>query len=414
MTGAGDARSAYLVSRYPALSHTFILREVRRLRKLGFEIRVASVNRPDRPVPGLTAEEREEEAATYYVKADGPLGALKAHAAVFFSRPLAWFRGLFYALALGGWDLKRWVYGLLYFVEAVMVGRWMTGLGLRHLHVHFATPASTVGLIATRVFPMTFSIMIHGPDELYDVTAYRLREKMETCDFVLCISFFARSQMMKITPPALWDRYEVTRLGVDPSVFTPRPFREAPSPFEILCVGRLCPAKGQHILLKAVEKLVREGRDVRLRFVGDGPDRAGLEAAVAARDLGEAVALEGPVNPDRIRDFYAAADVFALASFAEGIPVVLMEAMAMEIPCVTTYVAGIPELIRDGEDGLLVYPSDVDGLSEALRRLMDDHELRRRLGPAGRRRVLDRYNLDTNTPRMAEVFRRRMGESGGG
>ena len=177
----------------------------------------------------------------------------------------------------------------------------------------------------------------------------------------------------------------------------------------MLCVGRLVPAKGQHVLLSAVAQLRKQGRSIVLRFIGDGPDRKSLEAAARRDSLAGAVVFEGPVTQDRIRDFYRTADVFALASFAEGIPVVLMEAMAMEIPCVTTYIAGIPELIRDGVDGLLVMPSDVDALSGAIARLMDDPALRKRIGEAGRCRVMEKYNLGKNTEHLANVFRAQLG-----
>jgi len=402
-------RLAYLVSQYPAVSHTFILREVRRLRELGFEIHVASINEPDRPVDGLTAEEREEAGATYYVKRAGAGGAARAHIGMLTSSPGRYLRGLGAALALGGTDVKRLAYFLFYFVEAVMLGEWMRGRGLSHLHVHFATPASTVGLIASRMFPITLSITVHGPDEFYDAPGYRLPEKIAGSAFICCIGTYARSQLMKLSPYAQWDKFEVSPLGVDPAVFAPRPFREAASPFEVICVGRLVPAKGQHILVAAIERLVGDGRLVRLRFVGDGPDRAALERDVAGRGLTAHVVFEGAVNQDRIRSLYAAADVFALASFAEGIPVVLMEAMAMEIPCVSTFITGIPELIRPGVDGLLVPPSDDVALAEALAALMDDPALRRRLGAAGRQRVVDKYDLHRNTERLAEIFRRRLG-----
>jgi glycosyltransferase involved in cell wall biosynthesis len=172
----------------------------------------------------------------------------------------------------------------------------------------------------------------------------------------------------------------------------------------VLCVGRLVPAKGQHVLLAAIAKLRASGRNLRLRLVGDGPDRESLELAAGRFKITDAVVFEGAVNQDRIRDLYATADVFALASFAEGIPVVLMEAMAMEIPCVSTWITGIPELIRDSIDGLLVPPSDIDGLAAAIALLMDDDELRARLGEAGRRRVIEKYNLRPNVARLAEIF----------
>ncbi len=402
-------RLAYLVSRYPAVSHTFILREVLQLRAQGFELHVASINSPDRPSDRLTAEERAEAEATWYVKAAGAAGALRAHLATIATRPGAWLRGLAFALRLGGADLKGLLYAVFYFIEAAMIGQWMQRCGVRHLHVHFATPAAHVALIAAQMFPITYSITVHGPDEFYDVSQYRLTEKIHGASFICTIGAFARSQLMKLSPVTEWDKYEVSPLGVDPAAFSPRPFRDEPEQFELICVGRLVPAKGQHILISAMELLARQGRNILLRLVGDGPDRPSLEAQVARLGLRERVIFEGAVNQDRIRDLYGRADLFVLASFAEGIPVVLMEAMAMEIPCVTTFITGIPELIRDQVDGLLVAPSGIEELAEAIGRLMDDAELRRRLGKQGRLRVMDRYDLNRNTMRLAEIFRRRLG-----
>ena len=402
-------RLAYLVSRYPAISHTFILREVLRLRERGLAIAVASINLPDQPLERLTAVDRAEAGLTYYVKQHGWRGALIAILAALATQPTGFFRGLGFAFKLGGADLKKLTYRLFYFIEALMIGRWMARQGLTHLHVHFATPAATVALIATRIFPITFSMTVHGPDEFYDAPGYNLPEKIAGARFICCIGQYARSQLMKLSQPNHWDRLEITPLGVDPDQFTPRPFRPDPQPFELLCVGRLTPAKGQAILLAAVAQLVREGHEVRLRLVGDGPDRAMLERETTRQGLGERVVFEGAVNQDRIRELYAAADVFVLASFAEGIPVVLMEAMAMTIPCVTTFITGIPELIRDGQDGLLVAPSDVAGLAAAIARLMEDGALRQRLGEAGRVRVCEKYDLHRNIERLATVFRRRLG-----
>ena len=216
---------------------------------------------------------------------------------------------------------------------------------------------------------------------------------------------------MKLSEPSLWPKLHVTPLGVDPDHFVPRPFHGEGDVFEVLCVGRLTPAKGQHVLIAAIERLRSQGRRVRLRIVGDGPDRRSLESAVAHCGLNQHVIFEGAVNQDRIRDLYNRADVFALASFAEGIPVVLMEAMAMEIPCVSTWIAGIPELIRDGVDGLLTPPSDDAALASAIARLMDDAALRQKLGRAGRKRVIERYNLRPNVGRLAEVFAAHLEES---
>lgn len=399
---------AYLVSRYPAVSHTFIVREVRHLRAKGLDIRVASINDPDCSDADLTAEERAEASAAYYVKREGWRGVLKAHAEMLVTRPGAYLSGLRYSLRLGGSDLRKLLYALFNFIEAILIGRWMSRQGLEHLHVHFATPASTVGLIASRSFPITLSLTVHGPDEFYDALGYHLTEKIMGADFVCCIGNYARSQLMKLSPVSQWHKLEIAPSGVDPEIFAPRPFRNEPKPFEILCVGPLVPGKGQRILLAALARLDAAGREVHLRLVGDGADRGSLQEEVTARSLGSRVKLEGAVNQDRMRQLYATADVFALASFAEGIPVVLMEAMAMEIPCVATFITGIPELIRDGVDGLLVEPSDDEALADAIGRLIDDPALRQRLGRAGRRKVMAKYHLQRNTDRLATIFRRRL------
>jgi colanic acid/amylovoran biosynthesis glycosyltransferase len=407
---SADARVslAYLVSEYPGISHTFILREIAGLRKLGVTIETASINQPDRPREKLTPAERDEAADTFYVKAAGGVAALRANLAALARNPIRYLAGLMFAIRLGGTDLKAMLYGVFYFVEAVMIGEWMRAAGLRHLHVHFGTPASTVGLIAARIYRSGFSFTVHGPDEFYDAPGYRLAEKIAGASFICCIGMYARSQLMKLSPPEHWSKFEVAPLGVFLEDFRPSDAPRASDRFEIVSVGRLVPAKGQHVLLAAIDLLLRDGRNLRLRLVGGGPDRESLEDDARRRGLNGAVVFEGAVNPDRIRAIYEAADVFALASFAEGIPVVLMEAMTMEIPCVATMITGIPELIRNGRDGLLVPPSDEAAMADAIRLLMDDFELRRTLGKAGRERVAQLYNLEVNIPRLEKIFRRRL------
>jgi colanic acid/amylovoran biosynthesis glycosyltransferase len=399
-----SANLGYLISRYPSISHTFILREVRELRRLGFRIHVASINDPDRRKDELTPEERTQAESTFYVKAEGVKGAMRAHSVFLLNNPVSYLRGLWFALRLGGTDPRKLLMSCFYFVEAVMVGQWMRSLNLRHLHVHFGTPVATVGMIASKIFAFGFSITIHGPDEFYDAPGQLLPQKFASATFICAIGNFARSQIMKLCDSSMWDKIKLTPLGVDAQLFQPRAASCGTKVFEVICVGRLVAAKGQHVLLAAILQLQASGRAVRLRLVGDGPDRESLEAYVDKSGIAESVVFEGAVNQDRIRDLYATADIFALASFAEGIPVVLMEAMAMGIPCVATWINGIPELVRDSIDGLLVPPSDVDAFASAIARLMDDAELRHRLGAAGRERVIDKYDLSRNIARLAHVF----------
>ena len=399
-------RFAYLISQYPAVSHTFILREVRALRDRNITVDVASINDAHDPAQ-LTSIEREEAARTFYVKHAGALGALRALFWLTVSNPLGIVKGLRAAMRLGGTDPRLLLQNLFYFLEAAIMTRWMRGNSLRHLHVHFATPAAAVGVIVTAMAPITLSITVHGPDEFYDVTRYSLVQKFDAARFIVCISFFAQSQVMKFTPSTKWKNIDVARLGVDCEAFRPRPSM-AQQHFNILCVGRLVAAKGQRILIEAVEQLDLAGRSVRLVLVGDGPDASYLRELVRLKKLDHIVTFAGSVNQDNIQEFYRQADVFAMASFAEGIPVVLMEAMAMEIPSVATRVMGIPELIDDGENGLLVAPSDVNGLAEALTRLMDDRTFAETLGRAGRIRVSEAYELGKSADRLAAIFRERL------
>lgn len=387
---------AYLISQYPAVSHTFILREVRRLRSLGLDIHTASINFCDRPIHTLDADEEEEAQRTFYIKKQGFLRAALSLSKRLLTAPISFYKALTKACSLAGGNLPRLAKHMAYLAEAALLGEWMLSLHLKHVHVHFANPASTVALLAGELFPLTYSMTVHGPDEFYDVTLYRLPEKIQRAHFIICISDYAQSQLMKIASPSEWYKFNVIRLGVDTDIFTPpfQPVRDRPC--QILCVGRLVPAKGQQILISAFDKIIKNGKNAHLRLIGGGQELAALEKEVHTRDLQKRVHFHGPLNPWQVAEAYKYADIVALPSFAEGLPVVLMEAMAMEIPCVSTCINGIPELIRHNVEGLLVPPSNVEQLSQALELLIEDDALRRRLGKAGRQRILEKYHLEDN------------------
>ena len=393
---------AYLLSQYPALTHTYLLREVLELRKIGMNIRIISIRAPDRLMESLSAVEREEAANTFYVKSGGIGNAIRIHSQFLLKRPGDWFRGLAYAVRLSRRNPGKLFHHLFYFAEAVIVGCWMQNNRLRHAHTHFA---STVALILKKIFSITLSWTIHGPEEFDDAVGFHLDEKAASADLVFAISYYAQSQLMRASAVAHWHKIQVVPLGVHPETYFPSPPPADEGTFRLICVARLAPVKAQSILLQAVARLLRAGRGVELHLVGGGQDRDNLERQ--ARELGieEAVVFHGGMPQPRVVELLKTAHAFVLASFAEGVPIALMEAMALEVPCVATCIMGIPELIRDRVDGLLVPPSDVEGLSSAISELMDDAELRSRLGQAGRARVVDRYDLSRNVLKMAEVYR---------
>lgn len=398
---AEKLRLGVLIAQHPAINHAMLLREVRELRKQ-FEVYTASIRKPDRPSEKLTEDEKDEAARTYFVKPEGIGGALQAHLKTLFSRVGAYFSGLAYALRLGGAHPARAFFYLGYFTQALMVGQWMRRNRIPHLHVHYS---STVGLLVKRVFPVGLSISFHGPDEFDNPVSFHIREKVHACDFVRAISQYARSQLMKSSDTADWRKIEVVYMGVDPTAFAPRPFRPDPVPLNLICVGRLSPVKAQHILIAAIARLAGAGTNVRLHVVGGGPDRKTLEQEVAIRKIQDHVVFHGFTPQEKLDELYRQTDIFVLASFAEGVPGVLMEAMSMEIPCVSTWITGVPELIRNGIDGLLVAPSDEVAFASAIAQLVADRELRRTMGQAGRERILDRFQLEKNAAQLGELFR---------
>lgn len=396
---ARPIRMAYLLSQYPAVNHVFMLREVCFLRQLGFQIHVASIRNADRERSAMTAAEQQEARSTYYVKSSGLLRLARAHLATLISRPGAYIGGL--AAALRNHSL----YGVFYFTEAVAVGHWMKHQGLTHVHTHYV---STVGFLVKRIFPVTLSITFHGSAEFLNPAAFRLAEKVQASLFCCAISRYGISQLMYACGYREWSKLELTTLGVDPDRFAPRPFRLRPAPFQIVCVGQLAPVKGLHLLVAAIADLVKQGRPVRLRMVGDGSERNALRSDVEERRLSDCISFEGTVNQDKLLELYRESDVLAMSSFAEGIPVVMMEAMSMEIPCVAPWVNGIPEIVTHEADGLLVPPGDAQALARAIATLMDNPELRRTLGKNARQKILEKFNLRRNTEHLAEVFRQRL------
>ena len=392
---------AYLVSAYPAISHTFILREVRRLRALGHEIVTASINRPDRPVGSMEDDERQEARDTYVVKADGARGALGALAYWLWRSPgrlLSTF-----AFGFGLRTGRRWWIGLAYALEAAMVARWMRREQVAHLHVHFGSVGATVGVLVKRLAGCHLSYTIHGPDEFDDVPGQQLALKMREADAVVCISQFARGQLMRISDPAHWSKLRLCRLGVAPSQFR-FALREGGAIPRLLCVGRLTPAKCQVLLVQACARLRDAGVAFHLTLVGAGPDRGRVERALAELGMQDLITLTGALNQNQVREQFAQADIFVLPSLAEGIPVVLMEAMASGVPCVTTPVNGIPELIEHERTGLLARPGDVESLTAQLRRLIEDPALRRPLALAARDKVLADFDLKRNVAALGRIF----------
>jgi colanic acid/amylovoran biosynthesis glycosyltransferase len=372
---------------------------------MGFTIETASINTPgnDRP---LTTEETAEANRTYYVKKQGALRALTIAVRTLFTQPLVFFRGIIAALTGVGMDPYRILFAGFYFIEALMVIEWMRERDLHHLHIHFGGSVSNIGRIAGLAARIPYSITFHGPGEFFDQEQFLVRQKAEDAAFTLCISDFGRGSVMRTVAPKHWSRIHTARLGVDTSLFVARTPRSIAVPVQILCVGRLVPVKGQRVLLESAALLAARGHNLHITFIGDGPDAADLAACARELGLEDSVYFLGSLTHAQICTRLSEADVFVLPSFAEGIPVALMEAMATQLACVSTWSSGIPELITHGVDGLLVQPGAVDSLADALESLLTSPQLRSRLGIAARQRVIRAYEQQTNLEHTAALFRK--------
>lgn len=414
-------RLAYFCSAYPAVSHTFILREVEALRRLGAEIATFAI-RPTPPDQLLAPADREAAATTISVL---PFRRrqLTAHLRLALRAPRVYLATLRRALELAPPGLRGRVWQLFYFLEAVVLWRECERRGIRHVHVHLANAAADVAMLAAEIGRAVrpgsewgWSFTMHGPTEFYDVRHFRLAEKVASARFVVCISDFARSQLMGLCDPSLWERLHVVHVGIPIESFTPAGAASANNGSSngngnghrptILYIGRLVPEKGQAVLLEAVAALAGRGTEVELALAGQGELREELEGKAARLGIAERVRFLGAVGQDELSRLYEGAAIFCLPSFAEGVPVVLMEAMAMGLPVVTTRIAGIPELIEDGHSGVLVAPGRPDLLADSLAGLVADERLRRRLGEAGREVVRRDFDCEATAAELRDVFAR--------
>jgi colanic acid/amylovoran biosynthesis glycosyltransferase len=403
---ADQIRLLYLVGQYPAINHSYLLAEVRHLRRLGFDVRVASISAPDRPVGKLSPAEKEEAARTYYVKSVSALKVVMLCASEFFHNPLRLVRGLAFAWRLARGNLRRTAYHFAYFAEAVLVGRYMSGLGIAHVHASFS---ATVALILSKIFPITMSFGVYGFGELHNPSETYLTERIKGAVFVRSISRHGRAQMMLSCNREEWPKLIYAPLGIDVSEFVPAQKLGVSSPPRILCVGRLAPEKGQSLLLEAAAVLKQAGCNVRLRFVGDGPDRDFLVRRANELGLVSGIDFLGWVNQEQLMAEYASADLVVLPSLAEGIPMVLMEAMAMQIPCVAPCITGIPELIEHDVDGMLYSVADVEDMARKIRSLLESPALMREIGERARLRVASDYDMARNAEYFARLLTARLG-----
>ncbi|MCU9837687.1 glycosyltransferase family 4 protein [Ruegeria sp. WL0004] len=393
---------AYVLNTYPLPSHSFIRREVQALERQGVSVLRLAMRRATAPL--VDARDRAEAERTEYVLDRGALGLGAALLRRFLAAPGRGFAALRLALRCGGASPAGRLRHLIYLGEAAHVAECCRAAGVTHLHAHFGTNSATVAMLAEALGGPGYSFTVHGPEEFDAPAALSLPEKLARARFAVGVSQFGRSQLCRWTAFAGWDRLRVVHCGIEPAAFAD-PVPVPGGPLRLVAVGRFVEQKGQMILLQAMARLVRTHPQAHLDLVGDGEMRGDLERAISGLGLGGNVTLTGWLDQEGVRAALDAAQALVMPSFAEGLPMVVMEAMAAARPVVATYVAGTPELVRPGKTGWLVPAGDVAALADALAELAETGQERLdQMGLSGRARVLERHDIDSEAAKLAGYF----------
>jgi glycosyltransferase involved in cell wall biosynthesis len=398
-------RIGYLTSLYPAPSHTFIRREVSAVRAHGVEVDTFSVRTPSE-AERASEDDRRAHAETFYLLPVDPVRAARAHLERLARDPVGYARTFRLAMQHRVPGVKALGLAVAHFIEAMVLADELERRGVTHVHNHFANSAATVGYLATRLLRMPWSLTLHGISETDYPAGNLLGAKLEAADWAACVSHFGRAQALRLIAPEHWEKLFIVRCALDLQGLPVRAARVGAGPLRVICVARLSPEKGHVGLLQAFAKArARGARDSELILVGDGPEQARIERAIAELGLSGVVKLLGrKAEADTLREV-AQSDVLVLASFMEGLPVVLMEALALGLPVIGPRVAGVPELVEDNVHGLLFTPAAWDELAERLHRLLTDAELRERLGKAGRAKVEQEFEISRAVLPLVERYR---------
>ncbi|WEK28389.1 MAG: glycosyltransferase family 4 protein [Candidatus Pseudomonas phytovorans] len=396
-------RIAYFINQYPKVSHSFIRREILALERQGVAVQRIALRGWDAELQD--PEDTAERAKTRYVLQGGIKGLLTPTLQVLRAQPQRFFQALRLALRLGLRADRAWPYHLVYLAEACQVLQWLQAGEARHVHAHFGTNSTEVVMLANLLGGPAYSFTVHGPEEFDKPQFLHLGEKVRRAAFVAAVSSYGRSQLFRWVAHEHWAKVKVVHCGLEPGFHEVAPVNLPATP-RLVCVGRLCEQKGQLLLLEGARQLAAQSIAFELVLAGDGEMREQIEALITRHGLQQHVRITGWISSAQVREEILAARALVLPSFAEGLPVVIMEAMALRRPVLTTYVAGIPELVRPGENGWLFPAGAVDELAQAMAEcLAQPAEELQRMGEAAYQRVLQRHDIDTEAAKLAGYFK---------
>jgi glycosyltransferase involved in cell wall biosynthesis len=392
---------AYFVNHYPKVSHSFIRREILALERQGFEIERIALRGWDGELPD--ADDQAERDRTRYVLRGGLLGLMLPTLRALLAAPARFFAAVVLAVRMARCSQRGILYHLVYVAEACRVEQWARAFGASRLHAHFGTNSADVAMLARVLGGPPYSFTVHGPDEFSRPMG--LADKVHRANFVVAISSFTRSQLYLRSIHVDWNRIGVAHCGLERSFYEGQPTQPGNST-RFVCVGRICAEKGHLLLIEAAARLKAKLIPFELVLAGDGPMRGTVEELIQKHGLSGHVRITGWIGSDTVRDEILGARALVLPSFAEGLPVVLMEAMALRRPVLTTYIAGIPELVLPGECGWLFPAGSLDALAAAMEDCLAKSAVELgRMGDAAFARVVERHSIDRECAKLAALFR---------
>lgn len=393
-------RIAYILNTYPQPSHSFIRREIAALEAAGHEVQRFAMRGPEGAL--VDPQDQAEQARTHYVLQAGAARLLGAGLKTLGQSPAAFSKALRQVWRAA----RRAESGLarhpIYLAEACYLRQRLAGSGVTHLHAHFGTNAAMVAMLCHQLGGPRYSFTVHGPEEFDSPRALSLGDKVHHAAFAVAISQFGRSQLCRWAAPEDWPRIKVVHCGIEPAKF-PRPSALPDGPRRLVSIGRFVEQKGQLALVAAMARLRDSHPDLHLTLIGEGAMRGALEAEITRQGLTHRITLTGWVDEARVTAELSAAHGLVMPSFAEGLPMAVMEAMAAARPVIATYIAGTPELVQPGRHGWLVPAGDVAALAEAMATLHDAPLARlEEMGQAGRARVFERHDAAHEARRLAD------------
>lgn len=394
---------AYLINQYPKVSHSFIRREIIALEKQGIEIIRYSIRQTDINSVIDTSDKSELE-KTQVILNRGIVFLFSHLILFFFSHPLSTIKTFFLALKIGLKSHRGVLIHFAYLAEACILWRSLKKQNITHIHAHFGTNSTAVAMLCHSLGNITYSFTVHGPEEFDQPFALSLTEKINQASFVIAISYYGQSQLYRWCSVDNWQKIHVVHCAVDEE-FLAKPLQPINNTSNLVCVGRLCEQKGQLLLVKAVKTLRDQGININLILVGDGEMRSVIEKLITEYNLEKQIIITGWADSQQVQQYILESRGLILPSFAEGLPVVIMESLALARPVISTYVAGIPELVEENKSGWLVYAGCIDSLTVAIKEMLQmPVDKLTGMGLNGQKKVKENHDINLETQKLAQLF----------